>query len=106
MAGSEQAEAVVTPCVGKRDWLVRWSTAAQTLGRSEKTLDGWFEAGNVPAVRTPGGQLSTYASWLTAVMLSARRGRAGDIKEVTDAWWTQHEVLRAGWLAALAGEAA
>lgn len=94
---SESAEtATVRPCVGRRDWLVPWSQAASTLGRTTKTLTDWYEKGYVPAVRMPGepGQLSTYASWLADVMASAARGRAGTITEVTDAWWSRHEALR------------
>ena len=88
-------DAVATrPCVGRRDWLVSWSVAADTLGRSTKTLDVWFERGFVPAVRSPGGQMSTHASWLADVMTSARPGVAGDIAEVTRDWWARYEVSK------------
>jgi hypothetical protein len=93
----QDAEAgAARPVVGRRDWLVPWSVAASTLGRTPKTLTDWFDKGYVPAVRTPGepGQLMTYASWLADVMASAARGRAGAITEVTDAWWARHEARR------------
>jgi hypothetical protein len=76
--------------VSRRERLVSWARAASVLGRSPDTLTNWYEAGLVPAVRTPGQRLSTYASWLDAVLASARPGRAGDVAEVTKQWWDEH----------------
>jgi hypothetical protein len=70
--------------------LVSWGAAAVILGRSRKTLTNWADEINVPTVRTPGGHLSTYRSWLDAVLASARPGLAGDIAAVTDNWWAVH----------------
>lgn len=76
--------------LGSPERLVSWSKAAEILGRSPKTLTNWSEEIDVPAVRTPGGQLSTYMSWLDDVLSSARPGQAGDIAEVTRLWWRRH----------------
>jgi hypothetical protein len=77
-------------CVTRKERLVTWARAASVLGRSPDTLTNWFEQGLVPAVRTPGQRLSTYASWLDAVLASARPGQAGDVAEVTRQWWDEH----------------
>lgn len=76
--------------VSRTETLVRWDIAAEILGRSPDTLDGWYEKGLVPAVRTPGQQKSTYRSWLDAVMSAARPGAAGDISAVARQWWAEH----------------
>jgi hypothetical protein len=91
---TDNEAAAVRPSVGRRDWLVSWSVAADTLGRTTKTLTEWYEAGHVPAVRSPGGQLSAHASWLADVMASAKPGEAGDIPEVTRDWWARHEAAK------------
>lgn len=70
--------------------LVRWDVAAKTLGRSPETLTNWYEGGHVPAVKTPGQQMSTYRSWLDDVMAGARPARAADIAEITRRWWAEH----------------
>jgi hypothetical protein len=76
---------------GGRDYLVPFPVAASTLGRTTDTLDAWEEKGLVPAVELEGGRKSTFASWLAAVMRSARPGKAGKLADVTAAWWVQHD---------------
>lgn len=73
-----------------RETLVRWDIAADTLGRSPETLTNWYLAGHVPAVKTPGQQMSTYRSWLDAVLAGARPARAADIPEIARRWWAEH----------------
>jgi len=63
--------------------------AARLLGRSEDALREWANAGRMPSVRTFGGQLSVYVSWLDAVRASAGRSGPGDMSEVTAAWWAE-----------------
>jgi hypothetical protein len=91
---SENEAAVLRP--GGRDYLVPFPVAAATLGRSTDTLTGWLERGavKVPAVELPGGRMSTFASWISAVLRSARPGVPGNLAEVTDAWWAEHDALR------------
>ena len=86
---SENDAAVLRP--GGRDYLVPFPVAASTLGRTPDTLENWETKGLVPAVELEGGRKSTYASWLAAVMRSARPGRAGKLADVTAAWWTAHD---------------
>lgn len=81
----------VVPLPGGRDWFVPFPEAASTLKRSVKTLDEYHEAGLMPAVEFPGGRKSTYASWLYALLHSARPGKAGKMADVTDAWWAAHD---------------
>lgn len=83
------------PVAGRRDWLVPWSVAADTLNRTKETLTSWHEKGFIPAVRTPAGDWFTYASWLADVMASARPGKAGEMAEVTRDWWARHEARKA-----------
>lgn len=82
------------PRVGGRDWLVRWSVAASTLGRARDTLTAWYEAGLVPAVKAPGGELSAYASWLAMVLASPAPGKAGEVIKVSQEWWALHAALQ------------
>lgn len=76
------------PRTGRRDALVPWPRAARVLGRTTDTLDNWHAdpAILMPAVRQPGGKM-TYASWLDAVLASARPGQAGDMGEASRQWW-------------------
>lgn len=76
------------PRVSRRDALVPWPRAARVLGRTTDTLDNWHADPSIlmPAVRQPGGK-ATYASWLDAVLASARPGRAGDMAEASRQWW-------------------
>jgi hypothetical protein len=76
--------------VSYEETLVRWDVAARKLGRSPDTLTDWYEAGHVPAVRTPGQQMSTYRSWLDAVLAGARPARAADIPEISRRWFAEH----------------
>ena len=66
--------------------LVPVKAAARTLGWSADAIRGWVNDGEVPAVRTPGGQLSLYASWIGDVLASAKPGEIGDMAEVTRRW--------------------
>jgi hypothetical protein len=77
------------PRVSRKDRLVPLSRAALVLGCSKETLLTWHarEAFGLPVVRTFTGQRCTYASWLDAVMGSARPGAAGDMAQVTRQWW-------------------
>jgi hypothetical protein len=78
------------PRVGRRDALVPWPRAARVLGRTTDTLDNWFAdpAIRMPAVQQPGGK-ATYASWLDAVLASARPGVAGDMAKASRRWWAE-----------------
>lgn len=71
--------------------LVTVKAAARVLGWSADAIRDWVNAGDVPAVRTPGGQLSLYASWIGDVLASSRPGRPGDMTEVTRQWWAARE---------------
>jgi len=73
------------------DRLVPVKRAARTLGWSADAIHGWVNAGHVPGVRTPGGQLSLYASWLGDVLASAKPGEVGDMTEVTRRWWAARD---------------
>lgn len=66
--------------------LVTVKAGARQLGWSADTIRGWVADGDVPAVRTPGGQLSLYASWISDVLASGMAGPAGDMCEVTRRW--------------------
>jgi hypothetical protein len=89
MGSSEAGE--VVPLPGGRDWFVPFPEVASTLKRSVKTLEEYHEAGLMPAVEFPGNRKSTYASWLYALLHSARPGKAGKLADVTAAWWAAHD---------------
>lgn len=72
------------------DRLVPFSVASVRLGRSTDTLRQWHDDGHMPAVVSPGGQWSTYESFIVAVLASARPGRAGEVSEVGRDWFTTH----------------
>jgi hypothetical protein len=75
--------------------LVTVKAAARVLGWSADAIRGWVNDGDVPGVRTPGGQISLYATWLSDVLASAQPGRTGDMSEVTRQWYAQRaEPLR------------
>lgn len=76
-----------------RERLVPVKLAARSLGRSADAVRDWVNDGQVPAVRTPGGTLSLYASWLSAVLTSARPGQVGDMSEVTARWYAERPWL-------------
>jgi hypothetical protein len=86
---SENAATELRP--GGRDYLVPFPVAATTLGRSTDTFEAWAAKGLVPAVELEGGRKSTFASWLAAVMRSARPGKPGKLADVTAAWWAAHD---------------
>ena len=71
--------------------LVPVKAAARVLGWSADAIRDWVNAGLVPAVRSPGGQLSLYASWIGDVLASARPSQPGDMNEVTRQWWAERE---------------
>ena len=71
----------------RSDSLVPFPEAARRLGRSADTLRMWHDAGHMPAVVTPGGQWSTYESFIEAVLASARPKQAGQIDEIARGWF-------------------
>jgi transcriptional regulator with XRE-family HTH domain len=75
----------------RRERLVRWSEAAEVLGISPGQLTNWHRRYRVPAVRTFGrGNRLAYASWLDAVLGSARPDSPeGCMAEVTRQWWAE-----------------
>src|SRR5208283_2600641 len=64
--------------------------AARRLGRSPDTLRLWHDDGHMPAVVTPGGQWSTYQSFIDAVLASARPKQAGQIEKIARDWFAAH----------------
>ena len=73
-----------------RDCLVPLPEAARRLGRSPDTLRLWQDEGHMPAVVTPGGQWSTYESFIDAVLASARPKQPGSIEEIARDWFAAH----------------
>ena len=71
------------------DRLVPFSEAAPRLGKTPDTLRNWHEEGHLPAVVSPGGQWSTYESFIAAVLASARPGHAGSIEDIARAWFAE-----------------
>jgi len=72
------------------DCLVPLPEAARRLGRSPDTLRVWHDDGHMPAVVTPGGQWSTYESFIDAVLASARPKQPGSIEEIARGWFAAH----------------
>ena len=72
------------------DSLVPFPEAARRLGRSADTLRLWHDAGHCPAVVSPGGQWSTYESFIADVLASARPGQAGQIEQIARDWFAAH----------------
>jgi hypothetical protein len=91
------AEARTGPAEGRNtratrvDRLVPFPEAARRLGRSPDTLRLWHDDGHMPAVVTPGGQWSTYESFIDAVLASARPRRAGSIEQIACHWFAEHD---------------
>jgi hypothetical protein len=84
MSGSDGTVRQLRVTSGER--LVRWNTAASTVGVSADGLMDWYRKGWVPAVRSPGLWM-VYHSWIQAVLSAARPGQAADIPEIARAWW-------------------
>jgi hypothetical protein len=73
-----------------RERLMSLGAAARRLGRDPSTLRGWVQDHpEIPSVATPGGHVSLYDSWVTAVLASARPGKQGDMTEVSRLWWAE-----------------
>lgn len=75
--------------LARPDRLIPFPQAARRIGRSPDTLRKWHDEGHLPAVVTPGGQWSTYESFITAVLASAQPGRAGVIEDIARAWFAE-----------------
>jgi len=75
------------PACGDR--LVPFPEAGTRLGRTADTLRNWHEEGHLPAVVSPGGQWSTYESFINDVLASARPGHAGSIEDIARAWFAE-----------------
>ena len=78
------------PGTPRNDSLIPFPEAAKRLGRSSDTLRLWHDSGHMPAVVTPGGQWSTYESFIDAVLASARPKQAGSIEQIARRWFTEH----------------
>ena len=65
------------PVLAGGDRLVPFADASVRLGKTPETLRAWHDAGCCPAVVSPGGQWSTYESFIVAVLASARPKQAG-----------------------------
>jgi hypothetical protein len=82
------------PRPASNDSLVPFPEAARRLGRSPDTLRLWHDAGHCPAVVSPGGQWSTYESFIAAVLASARPRQAGSIEQIACDWFAAHSPER------------
>lgn len=71
------------------DRLIPFPQAARRIGRSPDSLRKWHDEGHLPDVISPGGQWSTYESFITAVLASARPGCPGRIEDVARDWFAQ-----------------
>jgi hypothetical protein len=78
------------PRLATKDSLVPFPEAAARLGRSSDTLRLWHDAGHCPAVVSPGGQWSTYESFIAAVLASARPRQAGSVEQIARDWFAAH----------------
>ena len=79
-----------SPALQRRDRLIPIGDAARLLGYSADTLRRWHDEGHLPAVITPGGQWSVHESFISAVLASARPGKAGVIEEIARDWFAAH----------------
>jgi hypothetical protein len=79
-----------SPASGDR--LIPFPDAGTRLGRTADTLRNWHEEGHLPAVVSPGGQWSTYESFIEAVLASARPGQAGSIEDIARAWFAERGI--------------
>jgi hypothetical protein len=73
------------------DRLIPIGDASRLLGYSADTLRRWHYEGHMPAVITPGGQWSTYESFIDAVLASARPKQAGSIEEIARDWFAARD---------------
>ena len=73
------------------DRLIPLAVASARLGYSVDTLQNWHDKGHMPAVIGPGGRWSTYESFVSAVLASARPRQAGVIEEIARDWFAAHE---------------
>jgi hypothetical protein len=78
------------PVPQRTDRLIPIGDASRLLGYSADTLRRWHDEGHMPAVITPGGQWSTYESFIDAVLASARPKQAGSIEEIARDWFAAH----------------
>ena len=78
------------PVLQHADRLIPIGEASRLLGYSADTLRRWHDEGHMPAVITPGGQWSTYESFIDAVLASARPKQAGSIEEIARDWFAAH----------------
>jgi len=78
------------PVHQRADRLIPLGEASRLLGYSADTLRRWHDEGHMPAVITPGGQWSTYESFIDAVLASARPKQAGQIEEIARDWFAAH----------------
>jgi MerR family regulatory protein len=78
------------PVLQRADRLIPIGDASRLLGYSADTLRRWHDEGHMPAVITPGGQWSTYESFIDAVLASARPKQAGSIEEIARDWFAAH----------------
>jgi hypothetical protein len=93
VAAPERGTAPVTGWNWGRERLMSLPAAAKRLGWSPDVVRDWVQADpNIPVVRTPGGHMSLYDSWVTAVLASPRPGRQGDMTEVSILWWIERGV--------------
>jgi hypothetical protein len=90
MTVSAVTEPVRSTAAGDR--LVPFAEASARLGRSTDTLRNWHTLGCLPAVVSPGGQWSTYESFIADVIASARPKQAGEIEKIARAWFTARGV--------------
>ena len=72
------------------DRLIPFRDASERLGYSADTLKRWHDEGHFPAVVSPGGQWSTYESFIEAVLASARPKQAGLIEQIARDWFAAH----------------
>jgi len=90
----------------RADRLIPLSVASTRLGYSTDTLRRWHAEGHMPAVIGPGGQWSTYASFIDAVLASARPKQAGLIEEIARRWFAaRNKTAEASAAAPISAEA-
>jgi hypothetical protein len=73
------------------DRLIPFPQAARRLGKTPDTLRRWHGEGHLPAVIMQ-GQWSTYESFISAVLASARPGKAGVIEDIARAWFAERDI--------------